>query len=244
MDDHKEQHSDEADLGGKKHLHAFHAKVQSDAEQEHEAVNRIRAQHRLKSKKAKKKPKRSLVFWAKTLIVSLLCLTLGAAIWAIVKTTNKSGAAAWTEEIKRGNFNLAAEKFSITASAAASQMFDSDLSTESLMKDFNAALPHLRKAGYILTEMEVELGIPPKLIPHFYHNPDVKLDLQKTLKAIGDNNIGAALIIALAEAGSLQKQLEVADMQFNHIEVELGLIPALKLQYKNGIGIKDYIHRE
>ena len=56
MDDDKEQHSDEEDLGGKKHLHAFHAKVQSDAEQEHEAVNRIRAQHRLKSKKAKKKP--------------------------------------------------------------------------------------------------------------------------------------------------------------------------------------------
>ena len=68
--------------------------------------------------------------------------------------------------------------------------------------------------------------------------------MQKTLKAIGDNNIGAALIIALAEAGSLQKQIEVADMQFNHIEVELGLIPALKLQYKNDVGIKDYIHRD
>ncbi|MDQ6982492.1 MAG: hypothetical protein Q9M08_05765 [Mariprofundus sp.] len=244
MADNKEQHSDETSLGDKKHPHAFHAKAPSDAEQEHEAVNRIRTQHRLKNKKAKKKPKRRLVFWTKTLVVLMVCLTLGVAIWAIIKTTNKSGAAAWTEELKRGNYNLAAVKFSITASAAASQIFDSDISTETLMKDFNAALPHLRKAGYILTEMEVELGIPPKLIPHFYHDPDVKLDLQKSLKAIGDNTIGAALIIALAEAGSLQKQIEVADMQFNHIEVELGLIPALKLQYKNNVGIQNYIHRE
>ncbi|GAV20466.1 hypothetical protein MMIC_P1432 [Mariprofundus micogutta] len=246
MDDDVVRHSEAPDIDDKAGRHAFHAhaKVQADAESEHEAVSRIRKQHKLKNKKKRKAPKRRFIFWAQSLIILLVCVTLGVGIWAIIATTGKSGGVSWSDELQRGNFDLAARKFSITASAAASQVFESDLSTEAIMQDFNAALPHLRKAGYILTEMEVELGIPPKLIPHFYHDPDVKLDLQKTLKKLGDNNIGSALIMALAEAGTLQKQIEVADMQFNHIEVELGLIPALKLQYKNGIGIQDYIHKD
>ena len=146
--------------------------------------------------------------------------------------TIKSGSPTWIDELKQGNINLATEKFSITASAAVAQVFSSDLSIETLMKDLNAALPHLKKAGYTLTELEVELGIPPKLIPHFYHDPDVRLDMEQTLAALKDNGIGTALMHALKEAGSLQKELEVSDMKFSHIEVELGSIPSLRLQYK------------
>ena len=36
-----------------------------------------------------------------------------------------------------------------------------------LIEDFNQSLPILSKAGYVLEELELELGIPPKLIPHF-----------------------------------------------------------------------------
>jgi hypothetical protein len=60
----------------------------------------------------------------------------------------------------------------------------------------------------------------------------------------GNHSIGAALILVLAEAGDPQKKVAVADMQFNHIEVELGPIPALRLKYKNDGAIKHYIHKE
>jgi hypothetical protein len=60
----------------------------------------------------------------------------------------------------------------------------------------------------------------------------------------GNYSIGAALILVLAEAGDPQKKVAVADMQFNHIEVELGPIPALRLKYKNDSAIKHYIHKE
>ncbi|OIO74800.1 MAG: hypothetical protein AUJ57_01420 [Zetaproteobacteria bacterium CG1_02_53_45] len=242
MDDHTEQQTDDNGVDGKHALHT-HAKTHSAPESEREAVNRIRSRHKVKAGKAKKAPKRRMIFWAQVLIVVTIVVTAGLFIRAIELATSNSAGITWFDEIKHGNYDLAAEKFSITATAAASQAFTSEITTESLMRDFNAALPHLKTAGYTLTEMEVEVGIPPKLIPHFYHDPDVKLNLEKSLKGLGNNRLGAALIMALAEAGSLQKQIEVADMQFNHIEVELGLIPALRLQYKNDTGIKNYIHK-
>ncbi|NWF35393.1 hypothetical protein [Mariprofundus sp. KV] len=245
-------------------LHGHHYDIHSN--EESEAVHRLRARHqqlkhgheshderaaesRLDNKQRQIKPrphkkgKRRAIFWGQIAIALFIFITAGLTIRAIEMATIKSGSPTWIDELKQGNINLATEKFSITASAAVAQVFSSDLSIETLMKDFNDALPHLKKAGYILIEMEVELGIPPKLIPHFYHDGDIKLDMEKTLQALGDNSIGKALIIALSQAGELQKQIEVADMKFDYIEVELGPIPGLKLQYKNYYAVKKKIFR-
>jgi len=216
----------------------------SSRHEESETISRIRQKHQqIKSgkKASRQRGKRRIILWSQIVIVLFICITAGLTIRAFEMVSIKSGSSSWLDELQHGNFNLAVEKFSITASTAVSQVFSSDLSAESIMKDFNAALPHLKKAGYILIEMEVELGIPPKLIPHFYRDSDIQLDLNSTLAAIGDNNIGKALILALNEASDLQKQIEVADMQFNYIEVELGPIPALKLQYKNYYAVKKSI---
>jgi len=243
MSGNEEQSPHDNGIEHKAQSHAFHAHANTQSDSGHDTVERIRQQHKKKKSKQKKTGRKRLIFWSQILIAVFICITAGLTMRAIEIATIRSGGTSWIEEIKRGHYGIAADKFSAMASIAVSQVFASDLSTENIMKDFNAALPHLKQAGYILTEMEVEIGFPPKLIPHFYHDPKIELDLNKTLKALGDNNLGSALIIALAEAGELQKQLEVAEMQFNHIEVELGPIPALRLQYKNDHAIKDYIHR-
>ena len=36
-----------------------------------------------------------------------------------------------------------------------------------MVEAFKDSLPHLKGAGYELIEFEIELGISPKLIPHF-----------------------------------------------------------------------------
>src|SRR4051812_41067254 len=42
-----------------------------------------------------------------------------------------------------------------------------------LLDDFNIALPVLREAGFSLKEVEVELGLPPKVIANFNCIPNV-----------------------------------------------------------------------
>ena len=36
-----------------------------------------------------------------------------------------------------------------------------------VINDLNDTLPHLAKAGYTMNELEIEVGVLPKLIPHF-----------------------------------------------------------------------------
>jgi len=189
-----------------------------------------------------KKPR--LIFWAKVILITFLIASIAITIRAMVNIDSHMKGITWSEELKHGHIERAAQKFFTLSSDAIDQVFASDLSPEALMSSFNDALPHLKKAGYVLTELEIEVGISPKLIPHFYHDPAVELDLEQALEALKDNTVGTALMISLAQASNLQKTVEISHMQFNHIEVELGPIPALKLQYKNDNAIKEYIHHK
>jgi len=229
------------------HTHAVHHHNTTDHPdaENHPAVARIRKKHRHKKQDVKrsKGKKRRLVFWIQMLLVTFLVLSIGLTIRAIELISIKNTGTSWFQELEQGHYNTAADKFSALASDAVGSVFDPDISTQTLMNDFNAALPHLKKAGYTLTELEVELSIPPKLIPHFYHDPNVKLNLDQSLDALKGNSIGTALMFALSKAGDLQKELDVSGMQFSHIEVELGPIPSLKLQYKNNHAIEDSIHK-
>jgi len=184
------------------------------------------------------------IFWAKVILIAFLVISIGLTVRAMMNIDSHLKGSSWSEELQNGNIGNAAKKLFTLTSDAVDQVLESDFSPEKLIIDFKAALPHLKKAGYILTELEVEVGLSPKLIPHFYHDPAIELDLDKTLAALEDNSIGTALMIALAQASKLQKTIEISDMQFNHIEVELGPIPSLKLQYKNDHAIRDYIHHE
>ena len=101
-----------------------------------------------------------------------------------------------------------------------------------VVKDLNDALPHLSKAGYTMDELEIEVGIPPKLIPHFSVDETLAENTEQSLTDLEGNTIGYALFKALLKAADLQKKIVINDMSFARIEIELGLIPAVRLSYK------------
>lgn len=213
------------------HQCAHACACESCPHRESEAVARLRERHEQR-RHSGRRGRRGLVFWGFAGMAVVLCISAVLAIRAIELATISESGSSWLAELKQGNIAVAAEKFSSTANGAVRQMITSDLSSEKLMRDFHAALPQLKKAGYTLTELEIEFGIPPKLIPHFFHDPTVELHLDDTLKALQGNSVGTTLMLALAQAGDLQHDASVAGMQFNYIEVELGPVPSLKLQYK------------
>ena len=88
-------------------------------------------------------------------------------------------------------------------------------------------------AGYELTEFEVELGVTPKLIPHFRHVHRSGEDVDRARELVRGNKLGSLLLSGLLKAGEVHKQINVAGFCFSHIEIELGLIPSVRLQYKN-----------
>ena len=67
-----------------------------------------------------------------------------------------------------------------------------------LMDEFNDALPYLSAAGYTLDQLEVELGLPPKLIPHFVYAQDSEIDSETTLENLKNNRLGYNLLKILS----------------------------------------------
>lgn len=104
---------------------------------------------------------------------------------------------------------------------------------QELVTSFQQALPAIKSAGYELTEFEIELGVTPKLIPHFKHAPRSTEHIDTAKEALKDNKLGQMMLGALLKAGEVHKQIKVAGFGFSHIEIELGLIPSVRLQYKN-----------
>ena len=103
---------------------------------------------------------------------------------------------------------------------------------QELVGSFQQALPAIKSAGYELTEFEIELGVTPKLIPHFRHAPKAAEDVEAAREMLKDNKLGQLLLGALLKAGDVHKQIRVAGFGFSHIEIEMGLIPSVRLQYK------------
>lgn len=104
---------------------------------------------------------------------------------------------------------------------------------QELVTAFQNALPAIKLAGYELTEFEIELGLTPKLIPHFRCELRSPEDVERARETLRENRIGSLVLGALLKAGDVQRQINVAGFAFSHIEIELGLIPSVRLQYKN-----------
>lgn len=123
---------------------------------------------------------------------------------------------------------LASDKINELSAAGAQKV-------QELMTAFQQALPAIKSAGYEMTEFEVELGVTPKLIPHFRHAAKSGEDVDAARAMLKDNKLGTMILVALLKAGEVHRQIKVAGFGFTHIEIELGLIPSVRLQYKNDL---------
>ena len=114
----------------------------------------------------------------------------------------------------------------------------SDKVTESVNKVLNeldSAKPSLSKAGYELEEVEIEIGVPPKLIPRFsicQSDEDSGIQAREELE---NNRFGKSLLKGLNLARSLESKLYIREMEFSHIEIEIGVVPTVKLRYRKGL---------
>ena len=104
-----------------------------------------------------------------------------------------------------------------------------------VVSSLNDSLPHLAKAGYTMDELEIEIGVPPKLIPHFSVDGALVENAENAEQALTDlegNIIGTTLFKALFKAATLQQKIVINGMSFSHLEIQLGLVPAVRLCYK------------
>jgi hypothetical protein len=100
------------------------------------------------------------------------------------------------------------------------------------MAAFFGALPALRQAGYELREFEIELGITPKVIAHFNPAPASEEDIAAAREALKDNKIGGSMLSVLSRAGDVHRSVKAPGFKCAHMEIDVGVIPAVRLRYR------------
>ena len=103
---------------------------------------------------------------------------------------------------------------------------------EEALDDFNAALPVLREAGYVLEGVSVKLGLVPQAVANFSTGI---LVAEQRVDALLDEHAGrkftTLIVKAVYQATKLQSKFNIRGMRPSGVSVELGLVPQVTVKF-------------
>lgn len=98
--------------------------------------------------------------------------------------------------------------------------------------ELNELLPTINAIGYEVKEIEIEIGIAPKLIPHFAKVRDVSEELvQFELDKYKGKKLSTFILSSLVKASTMRDIINIGSLKFTEVELELSVIPAVKMKF-------------
>lgn len=99
-----------------------------------------------------------------------------------------------------------------------------------IANQFHSSLPIFEKAGFKLQNLEIEVGISPKIIPHFMiiDQPSEE-EKKQAIKEIKSNRLMKPVMDALIKASYLHRYIKIGDLPFIGIEVHFAIVPTVRL---------------
>lgn len=99
-------------------------------------------------------------------------------------------------------------------------------------QNFNEALPYIERAGFDVTEIEVGLGLDPKIVPHLQLREMISEEDQKALlEETKGKTLTNTILNSLFRATSARKRLNFKRFHFSEIELELSILPTVVLKF-------------
>jgi len=115
----------------------------------------------------------------------------------------------------------------------------SDVSTQKtleLMSDLNVILAALPDAGFQIGELEVEMGVTPKVTVDVKIGQSIHQDKLKAVLQANPNNALLSLTLnALLEASKLQRAVSVETLELKDVKIALTTSPTVALQWKEKV---------
>ena len=94
------------------------------------------------------------------------------------------------------------------------------------------ALPIFSEAGYTLQSLDIEIGVPPKLAPHFLVTEYVdEATRQAILDRVKSQRLVHMTLAALYKASDLQRHIQVGDLAFRGIVIHITTIPKVTIRF-------------
>jgi hypothetical protein len=98
---------------------------------------------------------------------------------------------------------------------------------------FNEALPYIERAGFDVTEIEVGMGLDPKIVPHLTLR-EIITDEEKAalLAETQDRRLINTILSSLFRASAARSKLNFRHFQFDSLELELSILPTVVLKFR------------
>ncbi len=121
------------------------------------------------------------------------------------------------------------------ATALSSELADATMDrAKAAMSDLNAALPLLKRAGYSLKEVTLQIGVTPKIAAVFTLNETVSdAHMQELLAENPDAKLATMLLRTLASTSKLQAAIHIGGLRSTGIAVDIGFPPSVYVKFES-----------
>jgi hypothetical protein len=105
--------------------------------------------------------------------------------------------------------------------------------TRDALSEVNVLLKLLQDAGYEVGQLEVELGVPPKITIGLKTQREVSEEkLDAILRDNQDKSVLAAILGSLIQANKLRDAVKVETLELKDVQIVLTTSPNITLQWK------------
>jgi hypothetical protein len=101
-----------------------------------------------------------------------------------------------------------------------------------MVDDLNRHLPALREAGYVVSEVSIEVGLPPKIVASFDCSREISEErLEAIVEEHKEAKVTVILLRAFHAARRFQDGIKIVGMKPQGIALEMGLIPSVVVKF-------------
>ena len=105
--------------------------------------------------------------------------------------------------------------------------------THEVMSEINLLLTLLNDTGYEVSQLEIELGVPPKVTIDLKADSAVSEDkLNAILRENQDKEVLAAIVASLVQANRLRGAVKVETLELKDVRIVLTASPHITMQWK------------
>lgn len=119
-----------------------------------------------------------------------------------------------------------------TADPAAPNKMLGDLGMEKLkavITEVTAAFPVFERAGFEVEEVQIEIGLAPKLMPRFKHTRTITPEEQEKLLAeVAHQKLVKFMLISLFKSIKMKSLIQDPKLEFHAIEIDLTAVPSVR----------------
>ncbi len=104
---------------------------------------------------------------------------------------------------------------------------------KAIVAELAAAEPHFKAAGFSMEQLEIEVGILPKIVAQFKQLNEISKEHEnQILDGLKDKRLIQFLLLSLFKASRMKHLMENVDMVFHGVEIEIAAPPSVRTIFK------------